>query len=302
MAEGPSANASLMSIHNGDNGIDNSVKKKTMQNISYFREFYMLFDFSHPMTTYESIAIGLALLSLIIPFLKWIYNNYYKKLKLLFYPNGQILLFFNQSGSYIRIYGVYESLNKASVIRLISVKITRKLDNTTLNHDWSCFISPIKQNLSNINYIDTTEIAHPIIFQKNSVVPLFIEFADPLSTSHSIITDNIKKVKIKIDEITRECSSYDNAYKVFVNSQEYKEAERSIEQEFLWKIGKYNIDINITHDNNKQTYFSYNFTITEQDYSNLKRNIHELIIFNLKQFYNQNLSLYISNITLYENK
>lgn len=259
----------------------------------------MFFDFSHPMTVYESIAIVLSLLSLTIPIFKYIYN-YFKKLKLMFYPNGQISLFFNQSGSYIRIYGVYESLNKPSVIRMISVKITRKLDNTTLNHDWSCFISPIKQSFSNTNYIDTTEIAHPIIFQKNSVVPLFIEFADPLSTSHSIIIDSINNIKNKINNITENLLPYDDAYRLLTESQEYKEAERNIEKEFMWKIGKYNIDIIVTHDNNKQTHFLYNFTISDQEYFNLKNNIHELIVYNLKQLYNKNIELHTSNISLYE--
>ena len=92
-------------------------------------------------------------------------------------------------------------------------------------------------------------------FKKNSVVPLFIEFADPLSTSHSIIIDSINNIKNKINNITENLLPYDDAYRLLTESQEYKEAERNIEKEFMWKIGKYNIDIIVTHDNNKQTHF-----------------------------------------------
>lgn len=137
-------------------------------------------------------------------------------------------------------------------------------------------------------------------FKKNSVVPLFIEFADPLSTSHSIIIDSINNIKNKINNITENLLPYDDAYRLLTESQEYKEAERNIEKEFMWKIGKYNIDIIVTHDNNKQTHFLYNFTISDQEYFNLKNNIHELIVYNLKQLYNKNIELHTSNISLYE--
>ena len=137
-------------------------------------------------------------------------------------------------------------------------------------------------------------------FKKNSVVPLFIEFADPLSTSHSIIIDSINNIKNKINNITENLLPYDDAYRLLTESQEYKEAERNIEKEFMWKIGKYNIDIIVTHDNNKQTHFLYNFTISDQEYFNLKNNIHELIVYNLKQLYNKNIELHTSNISLQE--
>ena len=121
-----------------------------------------------------------------------------------------------------------------------------------------------------------------------------------MATSHSIIIDSINNIKNKINNITENLLPYDDAYRLLTESQEYKEAERNIEKEFMWKIGKYNIDIIVTHDNNKQTHFLYNFTISDQEYFNLKNNIHELIVYNLKQLYNKNIELHTSNISLQE--
>ena len=79
----------------------------------------MRIDFSTPMTFYELLAIVLAAIAIIIPIGQAAYKKWFITPKLCFFPTGRALLFFNQSGSYIRIDGVYEAENKPITIRKI---------------------------------------------------------------------------------------------------------------------------------------------------------------------------------------
>ena len=85
----------------------------------------MNIDFSTPMTFYELVAIILAAVAIIIPIAQAVWKKWFITAKLSFLPTGRALLFFNQSGSYIRIDGVYESERKPISIKKIKIKVTR---------------------------------------------------------------------------------------------------------------------------------------------------------------------------------
>ena len=101
--------------------------------------------------------------------------------KVRYYPTGQATLFFNQSGSYIRLNGVLEAERSAATIKKMSLTLTRKHDDRKLNLVWSCFISPVNQNMLG-NYLQTTEAAHPFRVEADSVACAFIEYSDPSDT------------------------------------------------------------------------------------------------------------------------
>ena len=69
------------------------------------------------MSNYEKLSIGISAIAVIIsiftPIIQWAYRKWISSAKVKYYPTGQATLFFNQSGSYIRINGVLESENKA---------------------------------------------------------------------------------------------------------------------------------------------------------------------------------------------
>ena len=79
----------------------------------------MKFDFSVPMTIYEFLAIVLSAIAILIPIFQAIWKKWIIKEKLNFLPTGRIALFFNQSGSYIRVDGVYEAENKTISVKNI---------------------------------------------------------------------------------------------------------------------------------------------------------------------------------------
>ena len=64
------------------------------------------------LSRYETITTVLSIIaicvSILIPLVQWVYKKWIATAIVKFYPTGQATLFFNQSGSYIRINGVVE--------------------------------------------------------------------------------------------------------------------------------------------------------------------------------------------------
>ena len=135
----------------------------------------MSFDFTTPISAYEFLAIVFAVLALIIPFFIWLYNEKFKKVKVDFLPSGMITLYYNRSGSYISIGGVFEAKNKSATVKEISAKVVRDSDNATLALRWLLFTSPVVRNIAG-NRETMFETAHPFKIEKDSLFPVFVEF------------------------------------------------------------------------------------------------------------------------------
>ena len=142
----------------------------------------MKFDFETPMTFYELLGIVLAALALIIPFIKWVYEKWFKRLKIDFLISDVITIYFNRSGSYINLGGVYKADNKTATIKNISAKVIRKADNAMLNLTWPTFPSPTVKEIGD-QYEHSFETAHPFSANADSLTPIFIEFTDEKTNS-----------------------------------------------------------------------------------------------------------------------
>ena len=249
----------------------------------------------------ELIAIIISVLAFITPFIQKIYCHFFRRVNLKFIPNGQIKLLFNQSGGYIRLYGVYESENQQSIIRNITVKITRSNDNTIFTFNWSCFISPVTQNFSNNNFMEATEIAHPVLISKNSLFPAFIEFSDDSLSSQTVIYNCLEPLINQIYAICTTYNMFDDAYSEYIKNQSYTTAKSLVSNEFIWKAGKYDLEIIAEYNHNKKSFY-YNFEITEQEYKKLQNNIEEVLVCNLKKKYYLHLNFYTANLALHLKK
>ena len=126
----------------------------------------MIIDFSK-ITIYEVFALTLSIVAILIPVIQWAWKKWIVTPRIYFHSTGRVLLFFNQSGSYIRIDGVYEVMNKPVTITKIAVKVTRRKDGQKKNLMWSSFISPVSQSMIG-NYLQTTEFAHSFRIEADS--------------------------------------------------------------------------------------------------------------------------------------
>lgn len=235
------------------------------------------------MTVYEKWALILSAIAIVIPIIQAAYKKWIATAKVKFYPTGQATLFFNQSGSYIRINGVIESERSAATIKKMSIVLTRKRDDRKLNLTWSYLISPVNASMLG-NYVQSTEAAHPFRVEADSVACAFVEYSDPSDSS------GIKIRKICSDLIpsltqTAQNHTYDEAISAFCKSPEYIDAKNSLLSDFFWEIGKYSVDVVVEYGKQKTRTFSYEFTVTEQNSMDLRNNIDESLITKLKEYY-----------------
>ena len=239
------------------------------------------------MSKYETISTVLSIiaifLSVIIPFVQWAWKKWIMTVKVKFYPTGQAMLFFNQSGSYIRFNGVIESENSAATIKKLSLVIMRKRDERKLNLSWSCFISPVNQNMLG-NFVQTTESAHPFRVEADSVACAFVEYSDSSDSSGKKIRRICSDLLPSIQRIVT-VHPYDEALALLRNSPEYIDAKNNLLSDFFWEIGEYTVVVSVKYGKEKTKSFTYEFVVTEQDSIELRSNIDESLISNIKDYY-----------------
>ena len=236
-----------------------------------------------PMTQYERWALILSAVAILIPIVQWVWKKWVETPILKYYPNGTIRLFFNQSGSYIRINGVFESLRKPTSVKKVDAQIKRKRDNKERNLSWSYFISPFV-HVMGPNAVQGNETAHPFRVDADSIVCAFIEFADPFNSFGKAFNVVTKDLFQSIYDIKGKTDDFQAALKEYQQRDDYKKAKELLNNEFIWEIGKYDLVIEASHTIRKETY-SFEFTLDEADYSAMHQNIDEALVSPLKDAY-----------------
>ena len=239
------------------------------------------------LSRYETITTVLSIIaicvSILIPFVQWVYKKWIATAIVKFYPTGQATLFFNQSGSYIRINGVIESERSSTTIKKMSIVLTRKRDDRKLNLTWSYLISPVNASMLG-NYVQSTEAAHPFRVEADSVACAFVEYSDPSDSSGIKIRKICSDLMPSLTQAAQN-HTYDEAISVFCKSHEYIDAKSSMLSDFFWEIGKYAVDVVVEYGSQNKRTFSYNFSVTEQNYTDLYSNMDESLIAMLKKHY-----------------
>ena len=256
----------------------------------------MTLDFSKPMTAYEFLAIILAAVAIIIPIVQMIWKKWILQTKLNFYPTGRSLLFFNQSGSYIRIDGVYEAVHKSISVKKIGIRVIRQKDEVKLNLSWSSFISPINQNMIG-TYVKTTEAAHPFRIESDSIMCTFTEFGDPFDAYGKNFKLNTDVLFNEIPKIKKEYPDYNQASAIYIQKKEYSDARNFLEKDLFWEIGKYTVEIDVEYNNTNKK-FIYEISVGENDFKGLSSNLDEALLSPLKSAYGIQWNYYTAIVEL----
>lgn len=233
------------------------------------------------MTKYEKISIILSIIAIVIPTIvipifKYCYNKFFKSPKLKHYVTGRALLYFNLSGSYIRIDGVYEAQRNSASIKNAALQITRNADNQKLNLQWSMFVSPVNQRLLG-NYSSTLETAHPFRIEKGSIACAFVEYANVNGSADRTLNPLHFKLAQTVEELFQTSTTFDEAKAKYVDTDEYKALKNEAMSFFYWKIEKYTAEIQ-TKFENKSTTFKYEFEVNETSNSDLIFNFEEVLL------------------------
>ena len=250
----------------------------------------MTIDFSKPMTVYELLALILSVSALLYPLLKYFYNRFFRRIKIRFFPSGRMTIFFNKSGPYVSIGGVYEVKHKPAVIREVTAKIVRKTDQATLSLVWSTFSSPAVTKKAG-GYETTFETAHPFKVDADTLGPAFIEFENTKEDIAKKIEEATSPVIWKSMNTMIPQGNYLAAIQEIRESSEAHDAFISISDEFFWKHSDYEIQLYTKYNNSVYT-ARYLFDLSEEDSKKLRSNINSIIEDNIVQRYGGNPIFY----------
>lgn len=179
------------------------------------------------MTKYETIAVALSTLAILMPIIKWFWIKFIIKPRLEYYPNGTAYLYTNNSGSYIRIDGVFEAQNKPIVVKDVALKVIRKNDEKILNLVWSSFISPVNQNVMGV-FSSTAEAAHPFKIEQDSIGCAFIEYANQYNSAFRKITPLLEEVQRDAHDIVCMNDTFDCARDLLCGRKSYIEYQSAL--------------------------------------------------------------------------
>lgn len=258
----------------------------------------MVFDFTKPITGYEALALMLAIFALLLPLIKSAYHRWILKAKLKYLPLGYITLMFNESGSYVRLDGVFDVVDKSIAIKEVNLTIKRKIDERTLNLEWEAFISPVSQQFGN-TYASVSEVAHPFRVDANSVACGFIEFADLFNTftkQYKPLRENLRK---ELHGIAIDNQDSQKIYHTYYQLNSYKEAESLLKKELFWELGEYRINLTVKHSDGTDE-FKYEFEIGSGEYKDIKHNFCETLNLSIKNYLNQKIEYKTVSIKLKE--
>ena len=228
------------------------------------------------MTRYESCAITLSIIAVLIPIFQWAWRKWIVKPVLDFLPTGRAYLLINRSGSYIKIEGVFEALRKSVSIKNIALKIVRNKDDAVLNLNWSMFMSPVNQRIVGA-MTSATEIAHPFRVEADSVACTFVEYVDFYESAGKTLRPCFDDLFIECRNFIPESNDFPEACKAFRKSSVYQKAEQAIQKEFFWIM-------TVKHGNQEKQFY-FEFEVTKEMLDDLQWNIQETLVSCLKDIY-----------------
>lgn len=257
----------------------------------------MELNFNTEITIYEIIAIGLSILSLIIPGIIWIVKKLFINAKLEIYPTNQLKLLYNESGSYINLDFSIECKYKNVVIQNIETTIIRKDDGKKLELIQSIFKSPIYSSIGS-NYLSSNETAHPFKIEVNGLQNIFLEESNKNA-------ETIKKLSeihnYKLKDFTTS-NNYDSDIIKFKNKENYNTMYAKLYEELFWKNGKYMMHLVVKYNKNKELIKKYYFEIDEKEAELFEKNVEEALLCRLKKIYQIQTNFYLGNKNYVEMK
>ena len=236
----------------------------------------MTIDFETPMTFYELICIISSAIAIMIPIVKWAVEKWFKRLKIDFLISDVVTVYFNNSGSYINLGGVYRTKNKTVTIKNISAQVIRKSDNATLDLNWSVFSSPTVKEIGG-QYERSFETAHPFNANADMLTPAFVEFTSEKNISENISADLLKLYNYEREILQQGLNFFDATGKAHVTS-DYSDSKVKLHEYCFWKLGYYEIRLITKYNNDAEFIKEYSFELSDEDVIKLQNNIENLLI------------------------
>ena len=245
------------------------------------------------------IALAVSLISLATSFFhpeirRWMKRKFMAN-KLNFVAIDNLILFFNQGGSFLRLSVTLQPPNDAMTIKNIAVEIRKTKTNECRTFTWSAFLPLISQSVG-IVQIDTFSEAVPERILQDDIRTFKLEFSD---------TDNQRKSKLN----RLVTSAATTVTKLDVN-KDVKELKQDLKQhpeiislhselseDFFWKEGEYTLTV-IVRDSIEKLYTKVvAFSVTSEEHKSFRKNLDEFFACEINKLKNLPSSFFTASKT-----
>lgn len=200
-------------------------------------------------------------------------------------------MFFNKSGAYVSLGGVYEAKYKSAVIKKIVATVFRASDNAQLYLEWSTFPSPVCKRVS--GGLETSfEAAHPIKVNTEQLEPVFVEFAN----GQLNMENKVNSIMEPVYSVANQILATPNIDITFADMQlrqtAYVQGARTaLNDEFFWKPGDYSIVMVTKYNSTSQMSHCFKFNLSESESQRLRYNIESILVEPIANYYGRNLTI-----------
>ena len=229
------------------------------------------------MSPYELASLIIAgsamLLSVLIPAFQALYRYYRKtKLEIIPFDAKPLIIFFNESGSYIEIKFSIACTRHDCIVKTITASVIHINTQTELKRKWT-FLKPINVSWVNAGFqraqLNGATYVHPLRLEKDSLEPLFVEFGTDLNVADDpLILERDSTLSQIAEDLKGDNISFDNltTRKVITVL-----ADRFSER-LYWQGGLYKLTLTIDYDVDGSISKVFHFKLSEKDIRNLKAN------------------------------
>ena len=252
---------------------------------------------------FSGIAIFISVISLITSFFqpeirRWLKNKFWSK-RLNFISLDNLVLFFNQSGAFVRLNITIQPPNDSITVKNIALRIKNQRTDETRILNWGSFLPLLVQQFGGTQVVSFAEAAPERILQYD-LKTFKIEFHD---------TDNFRKNKLELikgeiaDALTNMdfTNMADSLLDELEKSPKRRTWEISLSEEFFWKESSYSLSVIVIDSSGKEYIRTVCFDISQDEYKQFQKNINEFLICDIKRRKNLEISFFTSTKTFADN-
>lgn len=236
------------------------------------------------MSTYELASLIIAgaalLLSVLIPAFQALYRYYRKtKLEIIPFDTNPLIIFFNESGSYIEIKFSIACTRHDCIVKTITASVMHINTQTELKRKWT-FLKPINVSWVNAGFqkaqFNGATYVHPLRLEKDSLEPLYVEFGTDLNMADDplILERNSALLQIA-DDLKGDSISFDD----LTTRQVITVLADRFSERLFWQEGLYKLALTIDYDVGRSTSTVFHFKLDKKDIQNLKANTMPIVFY-----------------------
>lgn len=255
----------------------------------------------------DSATLAIAVLALVLPGLRWLYDRFFRKGKISFYKIDKIAINFAWQGLVLNLNGTYRAMNEPLFVESIAASVVRQRDSSQHAFEWRLVrfptfgstgtnwnfgtaggylvtpAQPIRYDL--LFYDPATEktfeplkaeiqekwSAHVDAALEAASTPMLV--AAPLSVVPPSPTEHAAPT-----EAVAQAPDEETVFEEFYESEDVRRIRVDIDRACYWEAGRYSLTMNIkTAEPNRSFIYRWTFELSEDDARKLRDNTQAIV-------------------------